>query len=137
MPQKAVLLPGLRLPLWSRMQSGAAAAHAVGSTCVEMLAIGWWKIHDLALCGDSRSGYGEGDLGMSHSDIRPGYHRSAWQLQKVAARHERRYYETGERMPVSIFWEGIGVPFSATAPCRMVWTNFCWLVICARRVLKW
>ena len=26
-----------------------------------------------------------------------------WQLQKVAARHGRRYYEKGERMPVSVF----------------------------------
>ena len=26
-----------------------------------------------------------------------------WQLQKVGARHGRRYYETGTRMPVSHF----------------------------------
>src|SRR5208282_4469268 len=29
-----------------------------------------------------------------------------WQLQKVGARHGRRYYETGTRMPVSIFIGG-------------------------------
>jgi len=40
-----------------------------------------------------------------------------WQLQKVAARHGRRYYEKGERMPVSIFIGGDPMfPFAATAP---------------------
>ena len=40
-----------------------------------------------------------------------------WQLQKVAARHGRRYYERGERMPVSIFIGGDPMfPFAATAP---------------------
>ena len=40
-----------------------------------------------------------------------------WQLQKVAARHGRRYYETGQRMPVSVFIGGDPVfPFCATAP---------------------
>ena len=40
-----------------------------------------------------------------------------WQLQKVAARHGRRYYERGERMPVSVFLGGDPVyPFCATAP---------------------
>jgi 4-hydroxy-3-polyprenylbenzoate decarboxylase len=40
-----------------------------------------------------------------------------WQLQKVGARHGRRYYETGTRMPVSIFIGGDPMfPFAATAP---------------------
>lgn len=40
-----------------------------------------------------------------------------WQLQKVAARHGRYYYKTGEKMPVSIFIGGDPVfTFSATAP---------------------
>jgi len=40
-----------------------------------------------------------------------------WQLQKVAARHGRRYYERRERMPVSVFLGGDPVyPFCATAP---------------------
>jgi 4-hydroxy-3-polyprenylbenzoate decarboxylase len=40
-----------------------------------------------------------------------------WQLQKVGARHGRRYYETGARMPVSIFLGGDPMfPFAATAP---------------------
>ena len=61
---------------------------------------------------------GEGNLGMYRIQI---YDRATtgvhWQLQKVAARHGRRYYETGERMPVSIFLGGDPVfPFSATAP---------------------
>lgn len=40
-----------------------------------------------------------------------------WQLQKVAARHGRRYYETGEKMPVSVFLGGDPVlTFCASAP---------------------
>ncbi|MDX1950664.1 MAG: UbiD family decarboxylase [Verrucomicrobiota bacterium] len=40
-----------------------------------------------------------------------------WQLQKVGARHGRRYYESGTRMPVSIFIGGDPIfPFCATAP---------------------
>lgn len=61
---------------------------------------------------------GERNLGMYRIQIyderTTGMH---WQLQKVAARHGRRYYERGERMPVSIFVGGDPMfPFAATAP---------------------
>src|ERR1051326_4371963 len=61
---------------------------------------------------------GERNVGMYRIQIydeRPtGMH---WQLQKVGARHGRRYYETGTRMPVAIFLGGDPVfTFAATAP---------------------
>ena len=50
---------------------------------------------------------GARNLGMYriqvYDDRTTGVH---WQLQKVAARHGRRYYETGQRMPVAIFLGG-------------------------------
>jgi 4-hydroxy-3-polyprenylbenzoate decarboxylase len=61
---------------------------------------------------------GERNVGMYriqiYDDKTAGMH---WQLQKVGARHGRRYYETGTRMPVSIFIGGDPMfPFAATAP---------------------
>jgi 4-hydroxy-3-polyprenylbenzoate decarboxylase len=61
---------------------------------------------------------GERNVGMYRIQIyderTAGMH---WQLQKVGARHGRRYYETGTRMPVAIFLGGDPVfPFAATAP---------------------
>jgi 4-hydroxy-3-polyprenylbenzoate decarboxylase len=61
---------------------------------------------------------GERNVGMYRiqifDDRTTGMH---WQLQKVGARHGRRYYETGTRMPVAIFLGGDPVfTFAATAP---------------------
>ncbi len=61
---------------------------------------------------------GERNVGMYRIQIydsqSTGMH---WQLQKVGARHGRRYYETGTKMPVSIFIGGDpAYPFCATAP---------------------
>jgi 4-hydroxy-3-polyprenylbenzoate decarboxylase len=61
---------------------------------------------------------GERNVGMYriqiYDDRTTGMH---WQLQKVGARHGRRYYETDTRMPVSIFIGGDPVfTFAATAP---------------------
>jgi len=61
---------------------------------------------------------GERNIGMYrmqvYDDRSTGMH---WQLQKVGARHGRRYYETGTRMPVAVFLGGDPVfTFCATAP---------------------
>jgi 4-hydroxy-3-polyprenylbenzoate decarboxylase len=61
---------------------------------------------------------GERNVGMYRIQIHDGQTTGMhWQLQKVGARHGRRYYESGTRMPVSIFLGGDPVfTFCATAP---------------------
>jgi 4-hydroxy-3-polyprenylbenzoate decarboxylase len=61
---------------------------------------------------------GERNVGMYRIQIYDAHSTGMhWQLQKVGARHGRRYYETGTRMPVAIFLGGDPVfPFAATAP---------------------
>lgn len=61
---------------------------------------------------------GERNVGMYRMQVyderSTGMH---WQLQKVGARHGRRYYESGKRMPVAVVLGGDPVfAFCATAP---------------------
>ena len=61
---------------------------------------------------------GDRNLGLYRMQVFDGQTTALhWQLQKVAARHGRRYYERGERMPVSVFLGGDPVyAFCASAP---------------------
>jgi 4-hydroxy-3-polyprenylbenzoate decarboxylase len=61
---------------------------------------------------------GERNVGMYRMQIFDGQTTGLhWQLHKVAARHGRRYYESGRRMPVSVFLGGDpALTFCATAP---------------------
>ena len=69
---------------------------------------------------------GERNVGMYrmqvYDDRSTGMH---WQLQKVGARHGRRYYETGKRMPVAVVLGA--TPRTRFAPprrCPTAWTSF-------------
>ncbi|MCX7871939.1 MAG: UbiD family decarboxylase [Verrucomicrobiae bacterium] len=61
---------------------------------------------------------GERNVGMYRMQVYDGQSTGMhWQLQKVGARHGRRYFEKGERMPVAVFLGGDPIfPFSASAP---------------------
>jgi 4-hydroxy-3-polyprenylbenzoate decarboxylase len=61
---------------------------------------------------------GERNVGMYRMQVFDGQTTGMhWQLQKVAARHGKRYYETGRPMPVSVFLGGDPIlPFCASAP---------------------
>jgi 4-hydroxy-3-polyprenylbenzoate decarboxylase len=61
---------------------------------------------------------GDRNIGMYRMQVYDGRTTGMhWQLHKVAARHGKRYYETGRRMPVAVCLGGDPVmPFCATAP---------------------
>ena len=61
---------------------------------------------------------GERNVGMYRMQVFDGWTTGMhWQVHKVGARHGRRYYERGERMPVAVALGGDpAITFSATAP---------------------
>jgi 4-hydroxy-3-polyprenylbenzoate decarboxylase len=61
---------------------------------------------------------GERNLGMYRMQVYDGQSTGMhWQVHKVGARHGKRYYERGERMPVAVTLGGDPVyTFAATAP---------------------
>ena len=74
----------------------------------EMLAAGWRTFHHPALRGHARPGHWRTQRGhVSHARFTTARPRACiGSCRKSAARHGRRYYETGERMPVSVFLGG-------------------------------
>jgi 4-hydroxy-3-polyprenylbenzoate decarboxylase len=103
--------------------SPSAIAHSVFPTLLNLPILKCWPLDGgrfLTLpCVVTRDpDTGQRNVGMYrvqvYDDHTVGMH---WQLQKVGARHGRRYYETGNRMPVAIFLGGDPVlTFCATAP---------------------
>ena len=62
-----------------------------------------------------------------------------WQVHKVGARHGKRYYERGERMPVAVTLGGDpGLHFCRDrAACRTGWMKFSSPGFCARNQSSW
>ncbi|HTI99917.1 MAG TPA: menaquinone biosynthesis decarboxylase [Dongiaceae bacterium] len=100
-----------------------AAAGAVAATLANLPILKCWPLDGgrfitLPCVVTQDPDTGERNVGMYRIQIydnqTTGMH---WQLQKVGARHGRRYYESGTRMPVSIFLGGDpAFAFAATAP---------------------
>jgi len=106
-----------------RMEGPAPAAPGADPTLLDLPILKCWpgdggRFITLPCVVTRDPDTGERNVGMYRmqvfDDRTTGMH---WQLQKVAARHGRRYYETGARMPVSVFLGGDpAYTFAATAP---------------------
>jgi 4-hydroxy-3-polyprenylbenzoate decarboxylase len=118
--------PPTRVEPWPKapaIREATSAAQASAATLLNLPVLKCWPLDGgrfltLPCVVTQDPDTGERNLGMYrmqiYDDRTTGMH---WQLQKVGARHGRRYYERGERMPVSVFLGGDPVfPFCATAP---------------------
>jgi 4-hydroxy-3-polyprenylbenzoate decarboxylase len=117
--------PSTRSEPWPKAQSldQLATSHSPLGTLLDLPILKCWPLDGgrfITLpCVVTRDpDTGERNVGMYriqiYDDRTTGMH---WQLQKVGARHGKRYYETGTRMPVAIFLGGDPVfTFAATAP---------------------
>ena len=83
---------------------------------------------------------GERNIGMYRiANLRRTHHGGCnWQLHKVAARHGKRYYETGKRMPVAVCLGGDRSCHSAPwRRCRTDSTKFSSPDSCAKNRCHW
>ena len=115
--------PWPKAPEIAGLQSASTVQHFNASTLLNLPILKCWPLDGgrfitLPCVVTKDPDTGERNVGMYriqiYDDRTTGMH---WQLQKVGARHGRRYYENGTRMPVSIFIGGDPVfAFCATAP---------------------